>query len=149
MADDFNFKVNPSDFRGIEHEKFRTRLLNLAITEPTKYNQLRMDVLEKIKEAAVNAQYNIYYYLLTVGMNETNDKHILEKTDSATLLGAQYKTFFCPRVPANVVNEFAMKASATIDKIAEEAINMIMPDDWKDVADKRLYTKTKSNIGFA
>ena len=32
MADDFNFKVNPSDFRGIEHEKFRTRLLNLAIT---------------------------------------------------------------------------------------------------------------------
>jgi hypothetical protein len=24
-----------------------------------------------------------------------------------------------------------------------------MPDDWKDVADKRLYTKTKSNIGFA
>jgi hypothetical protein len=48
-----------------------------------------------------------------------------------------------------VVNEFAMKASATIDKIAEEAINMITPDDWKDVADKRLYTKTKSNIGFA
>ncbi len=42
-----------------------------------------------------------------------------------------------------------MKASATIDKIAEEAIEMIMPDDWKDVADKRLYTKTKSNIGFA
>jgi len=35
MSDDFNFKVNPSDFRGIEHEKFCTRLLNLAITEPT------------------------------------------------------------------------------------------------------------------
>ena len=102
-----------------------------------------MDVLEKVKEAAVNAQYNIYYYLLTTGMNEDNDKHILEKTVSATALGG------CPRVPANVVNEFAMKASATIDKIAEEAINMIMPDDWKDVADKRLYTKTKSNIGFA
>ena len=88
-----------------------------------------MDVLEKIKEAAVNAQYNIYYYLLTVGMNEKNDKHNLEKTASANLLGGDYNKFFCPRVPANVVNEFAMKASATIDKIAEEAINMIMPDD--------------------
>ncbi len=141
---DFNFKVNPSDFRGIEHEKFRTKLLNLAITEPTKYNQLRMDVLEKVKEAAVNSQYNIYYYLLTTGMNETNDGHILEKSTSKGLSG-----LFVPRVPANVVNEFAMKASASIDKIAEEAIEMIMPDDWKDVADKRLYTKTKSNIGFA
>ena len=45
---DFNFKVNPSDFRGIEHEKFRTQLLNLALTKPTEYNQLRMDVLEAV-----------------------------------------------------------------------------------------------------
>ena len=138
---DFNFKVNPSDFRGIEHEKFRTKLLNLAITKPTEYNDLRMNVLEAVKQKAVNAQYNIYYYLLTAGRNEENDGSIIEGKPNADL--------FVPRVPANVVNEFAMKASATIDKIAEEAIEMIMPDDWKDVADKRLYTKTKSNIGFA
>ncbi len=137
----FNFKVNPSDFRRIEHEKFRTKLLNLAITKPTEYNDLRMQVLEAVKERAVNAQYNIYYYLLTAGRNEKNNASIIEGKANADL--------FVPRVPANVVNEFAMKASATIDKIAEEAIEMIMPDDWKDVADKRLYTKTKSNIGFA
>ena len=142
MAEEgFNFKVNPSDFRGIEHEKFRTKLLNLAITKPTEYNDLRMQVLEAVKEKAVNAQYNIYYYLLTAGRNELNNKSIIEGKPNSDL--------FVPRVPANVVNEFAMKASATIDKIAEEAIEMIMPDDWKDVADKRLYTKTKSNIGFA
>ena len=63
---DFNFKVNPSDFRGIEHEKFRTKLLNLAITEPTKYNQLRMDVLEAVKQKAVNSQYGIYYYSIYI-----------------------------------------------------------------------------------
>ena len=139
-----NFKVQPSDFRGVEHEKFLTRLLNLAITEPTKYNQLRMDVLEVIKQKAVDSQYDIYYYLLTKGCQEDGVKSILEGKPSSSL-----STLFVPRVPANVVNEFAMKASATIDKIAEEAIEMIMPDDWKDVADKRLYTKTKSNIGFA
>ena len=139
--DGFNFRVNPSDFRGIEHEKFRTKLLNLAITKPTEYNDLRMNVLEAVKQKAVNSQYDIYYYLLTAGRNEKNDASIIEGKDNADL--------FVPRVPANVVNEFAMKASATIDKIAEEAIEMIMPDDWKDVADKRLYTKTKSNIGFA
>jgi hypothetical protein len=47
------------------------------------------------------------------------------------------------------VNEFALKASATIDKIAEEALNMIMPKDWKTIADERLYSKTKGNLGFA
>jgi hypothetical protein len=137
---DFNFKVNPSDFRGIEHEKFRTKLLNLAITKPTEYNDLRMNVLEAVKQKAVNSQYDIYYYLLTKGCKEDGATSIIEGKTNADL--------FVPRVPANVVNEFAMKASATIDKIAEEAIEMIMPDDWKDVADKRLYTKTKSNIGF-
>ena len=138
---DFNFKVNPSDFRGIEHEKFRTKLLNLAITKPTEYNDLRMNVLEAVKQKAVNSQYDIYYYLLTKGCKEDGATSIIEGKTNADL--------FVPRVPANVVNEFAMKASATIDKIAEEAIEMIMPDDWKDVADKRLYTKSKSNIGFA
>ena len=29
MADNFNFKIDPSDYRGIEHEEFRTNLLNL------------------------------------------------------------------------------------------------------------------------
>ncbi len=33
---DFNFKNDPSDYRGIEHEEFRTNLLNLALTRPTE-----------------------------------------------------------------------------------------------------------------
>ncbi len=44
---DFNFKIDPSDYRGIEHEEFRTNLLNLALTKPTEYNKLRMHVLRK------------------------------------------------------------------------------------------------------
>ena len=111
---DFNFKVSPSNFRGVEHEKFRTKLLNLAITKPTEYNDLRMHVLAAVKETAVNTQYNIYYYLLTAGKNEKNDRSILEGTTSSGLAD-----LFVPKIPANVVNEFAMKASATIDKIAE------------------------------
>ena len=147
---DFNFKIDVSDFRGIEHEEFRTNLLNLALTEPTKYNKLRMDVLKKVKKAAVDNQYAIYYYLLTEGYGVADDGksrsglHILAGTGSAAQI-----TLFKPNVPKHIVNEFAMKASATIDKIAEEALNMIMPKDWKEIADQRLYSKTKGNMGFA
>ena len=51
MGDNFNFKIDPSDYRGIEHEEFRTNLLNLALTRPTEYNKLRMNVLKKGKES--------------------------------------------------------------------------------------------------
>ena len=147
---DFNLKIDPSDYRGIEHEEFRTNLLNLALTKPTDYNRLRMNVLKKVKKQAVESQYSIYYYLLTEGCSVGTDG----KTKSNNILfnapdGVDaYQTLFVPRVPKHIVNEFALKASATIDKIAEEAINMILPDDWKTIADQRLYTKTKGNTGF-
>ena len=70
---DFNFKIDPSDYRGIEHEEFRTNLLNLALTRPTEYNKLRMMVLKKVKKAAVESQYSIYYYLLTDGCSVADD----------------------------------------------------------------------------
>ena len=60
----------------------------------------------------------------------------------------EHQGIFVPKVPKHIVNEFAMKASATIDKIAEEALNMIMPKDWKTIADERLYSKTKGTMGF-
>ena len=150
MANGFDFKIDVSDFRGIEHEEFRTNLLNLALTKPTDYNKLRMVVLRKIKKAAVDAQYGIYYYLLTDGCEAANGG----KTKGQNILAdvrtgfQEYQDLFVPRVPKHIVNEFAMKASATIDKIAEEALNMILPKDWKTIADERIYSKTKGAIGF-
>ena len=55
---------------------------------------------------------------------------------------------FKPQVPSQIVNEFALKAAKTIDKIAEEAIEMILPADWKQIADNRTFSKTKSTLGF-
>ena len=150
MSDGFDFKINVSDFQGIEHEEFRTNLLNLALTRPTDYNKLRMHVLRKVKKAAVDSQYNIYYYLLTEGCSLAPDgknkgQNVL--FDAETPIN-DYAGIFKPNIPKHMVNEFAMKASATIDKISMEALNMILPDDWKTIADQRLYTKTKGNIGF-
>ena len=150
MSDGFDFKIDVSDFRGIEHEEFRTNLLNLALTRPTDYNKLRMHVLRKVKKAAVDSQYNIYYYLLTDGCSlapdgKTKGQNVLFDADGGI---DGYQTIFKPNIPKHMVNEFAMKASATIDKISEEALNMILPKDWKTIADERIYSKTTGNIGF-
>ena len=45
---DFNFKLNPSDYLGINHESFKTNMLQLAITRPAQYFELRKAVLENV-----------------------------------------------------------------------------------------------------
>ena len=143
----FNFKINPADYAGIDHEAYRSDMLQLALTQPTEYTKLRKELLNIVKKTAVNSQYAIYYYLLTVGQEAgTGDggNSILKnaKLEEAT------KDMFVPHVPSQIVNEFALKASKTIDKIAEEAIEMILPADWKQIADNRTFSKTKSTLGF-
>jgi len=135
---DFNFRINPSDYLGIAHEEFKTEILQLALTKPSEYFDLRKRVLANVKKAAVQQQYYIYYRLLT------NGSTLSVPDDGAVANDAM----FTPNIPKQKVNEFALKASKTIDKIAEEAIEMILPADWKQIADNRTFSKTKSTLGF-
>jgi hypothetical protein len=144
----FNFKIDPADYAGIDHESYRSDMLQLALSSPTEYTKLRKEVLNIVKKKAVNSQYAIYYYLLTAGQESgTGDggDSILKRS---TAVQDATKDMFVPKVPAQIVNEFALKASKTIDKIAEEAIEMILPADWKQIADNRTFSKTKSTLGF-
>ena len=113
---------------------------------PSHATKLRKVVLNIVKKEAVNSQYGIYYYLLTAGARSDG------KIQGASILADDFpeniQKMFQPKVPAQIVNEFALKAAKTIDKIAEEAIEMILPADWKQIADNRTFSKTKSTLGF-
>jgi len=143
---DFNFKIDPSNYAGIDHEAYRSDMLQLALSQPTVYTQLRKDVLQTVKKEAVNTQYAIYYNLHTKEQNPDGGS-VLSRTSSRGL-GSGPSPVFNPRVPNQIVNEFALKASKTIDRIAEEAIEMILPADWKQIADNRTFSKTKATLGF-
>lgn len=150
---DFNFKLNPSDYLGINHESFKTNMLQLAITRPAQYFELRKAVLENVKRAAVQKQYAIYYWLLTTGNTAADNG-----TDSARTVvnnpvahddvAQEVFALFHPNVPKQKVNEFALKAAKTIDAIAEEAIEMILPMDYKKISDDRQIQNTAANLGF-
>jgi hypothetical protein len=140
----FNFKIDPSNYAGIDHEAYRSDMLQLALSQPTVYTQLRKDVLQLVKKEAVNTQYAIYYSLLTKGETPEGTSILNSRGSNSQAQAGVFK----PHVPNQVVNEFALKASKTIDRIAEEAIEMILPADWKQIADNRTFTKTKSTLGF-
>ena len=139
MTDFFNFKINPTDYLGIEHEEFKTNLLQLALTQPTEYFELRKKVLANVKKLAVQKQYEVYYCLLTNGSTP-------DIADDGAVVGQKQ---FKPSIPKQKVNEFALKAAKTIDHIAEEAIEMILPMNYKKISDERTMTHTAGNLGFA
>jgi hypothetical protein len=138
----FDFKIDPSDYMGIAHEEFKTTMLELALTKPSDYFALRKTVLANVKRAAVQGQYEVYYRLLTNGstITEPNDGGVVGKTGSA---------FFTPNIPKQIVNEFALKAAKTIDKISEEAIELILPMNYKKISEDRTMQHTAGNLGFA
>ena len=135
----FNFKIDPSDYLGIQHEEFKTNMLQLALTKPTEYFELRKRVLANVKKAAVQGQYVIYYNLLTTGSKPTD-------ANVGSIVGMDE---FCPSIPKQKVNEFALKAAKTIDAIAEEAIEMILPMNYKKISDERTMQHTAGTLGFA
>jgi hypothetical protein len=147
--DDFNFKIGPSNYLGTEHAAFKTDMMQLALSSPSEYFKLRKVVLNRVKATAVNRQYAIYYYLLTSG-NITK----LDGTDSGESLaesaGLQDDTvkMWAPNLPKQEVNDFALKAAKTIDAIAEEAIELLLPMNYKKIAEDRQVQKTAGTLGF-
>ena len=148
MADDFNFKINPADYLGSDYEAFKTDMLELAISKPSEYFALRKIVLKRVKTQAVQDQYNIYYSLLTAGVayNEVKEGSNVIVPASKNISGVEGA--FVPKMPKQLVNEFALKAAKTIEAIADEAVEMLLPMNYRKIAEGREISKTASNLGF-
>ena len=128
MAD---FKLDTADYLSIEYNSFRDDMLELALSKPSKYFELRKKVLQAVKKDAVENMYTTYYNLLSTG------------TD---VKGNPIEDGFIPHYPKQLVNQFALGAAKTIDKIAEDAIELLLPRNYKDIANERTSTKSKGEM---
>ena len=135
-----NFKVDTSDYLSIKHKQFRDNMLGLALSKPTEYFKLRNYLVTKLKLDAIDSIYMIYYNLLTQGKDgaETPNHILAESGLEGTTI-----SMFVPCYPKQKVNEFAMGVSETLEKIAQEAIDILMPDGYEAVAKERISTKSK------
>ncbi len=135
-----NFRVETSDYLGIKHKQFRDNMLGLALSKPTEYFKLRNYLVTKLKLDAIDSIYMIYYNLLTQGKDGSETpSHILAESG----LEGTTISMFVPCYPKQKVNEFAMGVSETLEKIAQEAIDILMPDGYEAVAKERISTKSK------
>ena len=128
MAD---FKLDTADYLSIEYNSFRDDMLELALSKPSEYFKLRKTVLQAVKKDAVENMYKTYYNLLSKG------------TD---LADQPIEDGFVPHYPKQLVNQFTLGAAKTIDKIAEDAIELLLPRNYKDIANERTSTKGKGEM---
>ena len=78
---------------------------------------------------------------MTAG-KDGSDQHILAGANRGEVAPSTVN-MFVPKYPKQKVNEFALGASETIDKIAEDAIEILLPRGYEDIAKERSSTKSK------
>ena len=128
-----DFKIDTGDYLGIKYESFKDEMLALALAEPSEYFRLRKAVLETVKQQAVEDQFNIYYNLLTAG----KDKRGGDILKTGAGVSGDTAAKFVPNYPKQLTSQFALGAAKTIDKIAEEAVEILLPKDYKSISQDR------------
>ena len=138
FASDNREDVNKSKFfiditneLGLNYKKQRAALMGVALAKPANYYTLRAELVEKLTTAQVKHAYKMYWELLkngVVGDNPQQQKYNDENNSAC---------FLKPDLPEHLINKFASRVAVTIEEIAEEAVNLILPDDFLKLAQEK------------
>ena len=137
------FRVNPKNILGLEHSKFKSQLLAMALAEPHTYFRLRDLVYTAIVENAVKDAYNLYWGILKYGKTGNVDERgaggeqLTIVTEKYKDVGGSSKFDFRPDLPESEINTFALEVAEAVKDIAERCIDKIMPLEIKDLAVRR------------
>ena len=141
-----SFKINTTNYLGIGHSTFKNKLLEIALTQPAQYFKIRENVLKNVKERAISNMYDTFYSVMTEGTVKKEGVSGNAAYDSENLVGGLDVTkVFVPNYPNQKVTEFALGAAKTLDAICDECIEIIMPLDYKDLAEARLARKGEAD----
>ena len=137
------FRVNPQNILGLQHSKFKSQLLAMALAEPHTYFRLRDLVYTAIVENAVADAYNLYWGILKFGktgaVTETgaNGDQLSIETEKYKNGDGTLSFTFKPDLPESEINTFALEVAEAVKDIAERCIDKIMPLEIKDLAVRR------------
>ena len=126
---DSKFYINIKNELGLDYKRIRGDLLALSLSKPSNYYELRTTVITNITEAMVQDVYTMFWQLLRNGKIGANQLEYVPITGSSKA--------FIPSLPEHAINQFATKAARTIEDICEEAVSLILPDDYLQLSQNR------------
>ena len=130
------FEITPDDYLGFKYEEYKNDLYAMALSKPSEYFNLRKKVLQKVKTEAIGDIYKSFFNILSKGTDKAGTQVIVIDGVGAV----------APSYPQQEVSKIALKAARTLDEILEEVIDIIMPANFKDLANSRAVQKSDQNI---
>ena len=137
MSDRSVFRVDPQNILGLNHSKFKSQLLAMALAEPHTYFRLRELVYSAIVENAVKDSYHLYWNILKNGKIKDTDASLEIQTEKYKDNTGASKFIFRPDLPESEINTFALEVAEAVKDIAEKTIDRVMPLEIKDLAVRR------------
>ena len=126
-------KRNPQDILGLQFSQYKQKVYSLSITNPTEYFATREKMEEILKRVLVTNMYDVIYNLLRYGIINDNG------TETEVCIGKSK-----PNYPSNLVNDEAIKISATLNTIIDDIIDIIHPSDYEALALDKMRIKAKA-----
>jgi hypothetical protein len=130
-----SFRVDPNNYLSHNYEDYLSEIYAVALSQPTKYFEMRKNVVKAVKRDAIKSLYNTFFEVLTTG-----------RSGGTVLLRNSLDNPIEPRYPEQDVNEVCLSAAATLDKICEDVVNIILPRNINDILSDKLSKQGKSTI---
>jgi hypothetical protein len=127
------FYIDITNELGLKYKKQRAHLMGVALAKPANYYALRAKLVEQLTTAQVEHAYKLYWNLLKNGVigTESSAKQVqyYDEKDSICYLKCD--------LPEHLINKFSSRVAATMEEIAEEAVNLILPEDFLKLAQEK------------
>jgi hypothetical protein len=123
------FFIDIKNELGLDYKRTRGDLLALSLSKPSNYYDLRTFIISGVTEKMVETIYGMFWELLRNGKIGT------DPTTYKNVTGGDVR--FIPNLPEHLINQFATKAARTIEDLCEEAVQLILPDDYLQLSQNR------------
>ena len=134
MADPTDrFFLDTSNYLSYDYESYRNSMYALSLSQPSRYFEIRKQVLEQVRNDYIKNIYTVFYNLLALGKDK----------DGNDLPGL---TDPRPGYPKQLVSQYSLKCARTVEQMLAGALEIILPVDFKDLATKRLQDQSKENF---
>ena len=116
-----------------QFSQYKQKVYSLSVTNPAEYFKTREVMEEILKRVLVTNMYDVIYNLLRYGIINDNG------TETEVCIGKSK-----PNYPSNLVNDEAIKISATLNSIIDDIIDIIHPSDYEALALDKMRIKAKA-----
>ena len=118
---------------GQKARQARSKVYQLALTKPDKYNKLKSTIEENVVQELTKQIYELFTALLTEGLiTKRNGKTKELYYDDSTMLER-----YNPNIPISIVEQFCINTCVDLEKQIYKAIDFMMPKDAEKLANQK------------